>query len=145
MERKGNRKLTVKNDMARKLVIKLAMELINGVDGVWIGIWMLTFWRAGDRPAWDCYPRLASHLTGLILRSPTQPNHCNFTVLQILIPFPTSFQRSAPGTAPWEGECYVRATVRRCDRMMYDVRRIRHTTYDSTTWSHTLSKHAVSK
>ena len=39
----------------------------------------------------------------------------------------------------------VRATVRWCDHMTYDVRQVRHTTYDSTTWSHWLSKQLVSK
>ena len=39
----------------------------------------------------------------------------------------------------------VRATVRRCDHMTYDVRQVRRTTHDSTTWSHSLSKQLVSK
>ena len=39
----------------------------------------------------------------------------------------------------------VRATVQRCDRTTYDVQQVRRTTYNSTTWSHTLSKPVVSK
>ena len=78
---------------------------------------------------------------------PTQSNRRNFTALQILIPFPTSFQRSAPGTAPWKGEYHVRATVRRCNGTTYDVQ---HTMYDaqkynSTARLHVLSKQVVSK
>ena len=67
---------------------------------------------------------------------PTQPSRRNFATLQIAIPPPTNSQRSVPGTAPWEGECHIRATVQRCDHTMvrcttgttYDVRRVRCTT-----------------
>ena len=119
MGRKGNRKLTVKNDIVMTVMMVSMMRLMMGMviltkmADLWAKELMLMLW-ADDRPAWDCYPRLASHMTGRTLCSPMQPNRRNFTALQIPTPFPTNSQRSAPGTAPWEGECHVRATVQWC-------------------------------
>ena len=52
-------------------------------------------------------------------------------------------------TQRYNGTTYdVRHTmydVRQVQRMAYNIQRVQHTTYNSTTWSHTLSKQVVSK
>ena len=81
---------------------------------------MLTL-GADDRPTWGSLSSLSEphdqpYPTQPYATKPSQfPNFTNCDTL------PYKFPTVGAGTAPWEGECHISATVQWCDRTMYDV------------------------
>ena len=89
---------------------------------------------AEDQPAWDCYPCLASHMTGLTLSSPTQTKLSQFYDFTN----PDNIPYKLPTVSAGDGAmgrgmlCQGHLTmVRPYD--VYDGYDVRCMTYDSTT------------